>query len=76
MDRNEETDRSSKRQEARMKTTILRLREVERLTQLSKATLYRMMKSGTFPRPVRLGVRAVGWIQTEIESWIADLERA
>lgn len=59
-----------------MKTTILRLREVERLTQLSKATLYRMMKSGTFPRPVRLGVRAVGWIQTEIESWIADLERA
>ena len=59
-----------------MKTKILRLWEVERLTRLSKATLYRMMKSGTFPRPVRLGVRAVGWIQTEIESWIADLERA
>ena len=59
-----------------MEQRILRRRQVERQAQLSKATIYRMIKAGTFPRPVKLGPRAVGWLKVEIEDWIANRERA
>ncbi|MFM0454951.1 AlpA family phage regulatory protein [Paraburkholderia nemoris] len=36
-------------------------------TGLSRATIYRRMKTGTFPIPVRLGVRSIGWRVTGIE---------
>ena len=58
-----------------MEPTILRRPEVEDLTRLSKATLYRMIKSGTFPRPIKLGPRAVGWLRQEIDEWVAGCER-
>ena len=53
-----------------MEQQILRRPEVERVTGLSKPTLYRMIASGAFPRPVKLGVRSVGWRASEIERWI------
>lgn len=53
-----------------MEQQILRCREVQRVTGLSKPTLYRMIASGAFPRPVKLGVRSVGWRASEIERWI------
>ena len=40
---------------------ILRRPEVERRTGLSRSTIYAMMDEGSFPRPLRLGKRAVGW---------------
>ena len=55
---------------------IMRRPEVELETGLSKATLYRMVKSGAFPRPIRIAPRCVGWIQAEISAWIASRERA
>lgn len=55
---------------------ILRRREVERLTRLSKASIYRQIHSGSFPRPLKLGERAVGWRAEEIEEWLASRERA
>ena len=54
---------------------ILRRKDVERATCLSKATLYRMMNSGTFPKPVRLSERTVGWLRRDIEEWIESRER-
>ena len=42
-----------------MEARILRRREVERLTRLSKASIYRKMQLGTFPLPLKLGDRAV-----------------
>lgn len=59
-----------------MKPRILRLREVSLLTGLSKATIYRLLNSEGFPRPIRIGVRAVGWRAKEIEEWVASRERA
>ena len=59
-----------------MEPRILRLPQVERLTSLSKATLYRMMNSGAFPRPIKLGMRAVGWRRDEIDRWLGSRERA
>ena len=55
---------------------ILRRREVEALTGLSKPTIYRQVHAGTFPRPVKLGERAVGWRANEINEWLASRERA
>ena len=55
---------------------ILRMNELRRLTRLSKATIYRLLKSGAFPRPIRLSVRAVGWRTEEIDDWLASRERA
>ncbi|WP_419163056.1 helix-turn-helix transcriptional regulator [Candidatus Palauibacter sp.] len=51
---------------------ILRRREVERRVGLSKPTLYRRIEAGSFPKSVPLGARAVGWLSTEIDQWIAE----
>ena len=48
-----------------MEVGILRRREVERLTRLSKASIYRKMRTGTFPLPLKLGERAVAWRAAE-----------
>ena len=56
----------------RVATAILRRPDVERLTRLSKATIYRLAKSGEFPTPIRLGVRAVAWRASDVEAWLAS----
>ena len=50
--------------------TILRLPEVKRSTGLSRSTIYLRISQGTFPKPVGLGGRAVGWLEAEIQEWI------
>lgn len=52
------------------KTTILRRKQVEARTGLSRSTIYLRIQDGTFPRPINLGARAVGWLENEIESWL------
>lgn len=49
---------------------ILRRRAVEEVTGLSRSTLYAMMADGWFPRPVKLGKRAVGWHEAEVMNWL------
>jgi prophage regulatory protein len=41
---------------------------VER-TGLSRATIYRMIDTGDFPRPLRLAARAIGWTEEQISIW-------
>ena len=53
-----------------MTHTILRLPTVKASTGLSRSTIYLRVSQGTFPRPVRLGGRAVGWLETEIQEWL------
>ena len=57
---------------------ILRVRDVVELTRISRSRLYVLMNSEThrFPKPIRLGVRAVGWRKAEIEAWLDTRERA
>ena len=55
---------------------LLRLEDVQDITSLSEANIYRYMKEGTFPRPFRIGKRAVAWRESEIEEWLDQLERA
>jgi len=48
---------------------ILRLRAVLDRTGLSRATLYRKVQQGTFPRQVKLAERCVGWRESAIADW-------
>ncbi len=50
--------------------TILRRRQVEGRTGYSRSTLYQKMSDGLWPRPVRIGLRAVGWPASEVEALI------
>jgi len=52
--------------------SIIRRKEVERRTGLSRSTIYLRIQEGSFPRPINLGARAVGWLENEIEAWLAE----
>ena len=51
-------------------TKILRRHEVEQRTGLSRSSIYAMINEGTFPRPIQLSSRSVGWPAIEVEDWI------
>ena len=48
---------------------LLRLPAVMHVTGLSRSTLYRLIADEQFPRPVRLGLRAVAWRRSDVEAW-------
>ncbi len=52
--------------------SILRRKQVQARTGLARSTIYLNIKQGTFPKPIPLGSRAVGWIESEISDWIAE----
>ena len=55
---------------------FLRLAEVLRLTQLSKASVYRKIRRGTFPAQVKVGRRGVRWRADEVREWLDTRPRA
>lgn len=50
--------------------SILRRREVQARTGLSRSTIYLRVAEQSFPSPISLGGRAVGWVEDEIEAWL------
>lgn len=50
--------------------SILRRPQVEARTGLARSTIYDRIKAGTFPAPISLGEKAVGWIESEIDAWL------
>ena len=54
-----------------MRTRLLRRPEGEVRTGLSRSTIYTQMAHGEFPRPLRIGHRAVAWNEDDLEGWIA-----
>lgn len=55
-----------------MAEQILRLPAVKARTGLSRSSIYAKVSHGQFPQPVALGSRAVGWHESDIESWISS----
>lgn len=51
--------------------TVIRRKQVEARTGLSRSTIYLRISQGTFPRNISLGSRAVGWLESEIEEWLS-----
>ena len=59
-----------------MAHSILRLPLVKGRTGLSRSSIYERMAKGTFPKPISLGARAVGWLEAEVEEWLRQLIEA
>lgn len=52
--------------------TLIKLPEVKRRTTLSTSEIYRRLEAGTFPKQIRLGAKAVAWLEHEISAWIDE----
>lgn len=59
-----------------MQEKLHRLPAVRETTGLSKASIYELIAKGKFPRPIRIGERAVGWRESDLMTWIATREKA
>ncbi len=60
-----------------MAHAILRLPAVKARTGLSRSSIYLAMSRGEFPRTIRLGEHAVGWLESDVEAWLAErIERS
>lgn len=55
-----------------MINTILRLPAVKNRTGLARSTIYLRVSQGKFPKPISLGGRCIGWIESEIDEWLAN----
>ncbi|AMR67344.1 helix-turn-helix transcriptional regulator [Aquipseudomonas alcaligenes] len=49
---------------------LIRLKEVMRATGLARSTIYKYIAEESFPKPVSLGERCVGWVDDEVQDWI------
>lgn len=52
---------------------LLRLSSVEAKVGLKKSEIYRRIKLGTFPQPIKLGARAVAWPADALDTWVKSL---
>jgi len=50
---------------------LLRLAEVQNRVPYSRSTIYSKIERGEFPRPHNLGARAVAWLESDVDEWIA-----
>ncbi|MBO9511686.1 AlpA family phage regulatory protein [Erythrobacter sp. A6_0] len=53
---------------------LLDIREVQRLNSLSRASIYRGVAAGTFPKPIQLtpAGRRVAWREADVQAWLRD----
>ncbi len=58
-----------------MENQMLRAPEVMARTGLSRVTIWRRVRAGTFPAPVQLGENSIGWPATEISAWLESRPR-
>ncbi len=55
---------------------LLSIREVCEFTGLGKSTVYELIQSGRFPKPLRIGVRAVRWRQSDLRELVEKIAAA
>jgi len=51
---------------------FIRRKEVQAKTGLGASSIYAMMKQGKFPKAITLSERRVAWIESDVDSWIAE----
>jgi prophage regulatory protein len=49
---------------------VLRLAALLAVLDISAPTLWRRVKDKSFPQPISLGGRSIGWLQSEVNAWI------
>ncbi|WP_419236590.1 helix-turn-helix transcriptional regulator [Serratia fonticola] len=52
--------------------SLIRLPDVQRRTGYSKAWIYRLMSQGKFPTSVKIGTRAIAFVESEIDEWVNE----
>lgn len=57
-------------------TQVMRIRELTAHVGLSKTTIYAQVAAGEFPRPIKLGPRATGWIAADVARWVESRRAA
>ncbi|SNY97901.1 AlpA family transcriptional regulator [Halomonas sp. hl-4] len=55
-----------------MSMKLIRIKDVMERTGLARSTIYKYISLGQFPQPIKLGTRAVAWVESEIDVWIND----
>jgi len=55
---------------------ILKLNDVKQKTGLGRSSIYKCMAENRFPKQLKLGLRGVGWLESDVEQWIADKVQA
>ncbi|OJH81918.1 helix-turn-helix transcriptional regulator [Serratia marcescens] len=55
------------------KENLIRLPEVIKRTGISKTTIYELINEKRFPSQVKIGTRAVAFIESEIDEWFVNL---
>lgn len=56
----------------KLREALIRRKQVEARTGLSRSTIYELIQTGRFPRPVPLVGRTVAWTESSIDNWIAE----
>ncbi|HEJ6046276.1 TPA: AlpA family transcriptional regulator [Pseudomonas aeruginosa] len=51
---------------------VIRLQQVMEMTGLGRSTVYKYVSDNWFPKPIPLGGRSVGWLESEVNEWILD----
>ena len=51
---------------------VLRLKGTEEKVGIRRDAIYARIRKGKFPKPVKLGDRATGWLESELDEWIAQ----
>lgn len=51
---------------------LMKLNEVIAAVRYSKASIYRLINDGKFPKPIKLGGRSVFWVRTQIQNFIKE----
>ena len=62
-------------QPSQREPAFLRRKDVQFRTGLARSTIYLYIQQGAFPKPVTLGPRAVGWLESEVSAWITERVR-
>lgn len=57
--------------DAEVKTKVLRVGAVAEMLSLSKPVIYAWSAKGLFPKPIKLGPQASGWLLSDVEAWLA-----
>jgi prophage regulatory protein len=50
-------------------------KEVCKAVGLHRMTIYRLMKIGRFPRPMKIGIRKIAWLEEDLREWIEQRKR-
>ncbi|EHR6925614.1 AlpA family transcriptional regulator [Vibrio parahaemolyticus] len=52
---------------------FLKLKEVMEKAALSRSVIYRKMSEDAFPKSINLGDRAVAWVESDVDDWMAKV---